>query len=201
MAAGVAMAAGAATSMMITRLIPLATAVTLLSSSTMAQTAFADPATGFGIAPRAPFISEPTSRRQFDVGVGIKSTTGQPAPAGVAPYVCEAGFKAAPQNNGLSREAINAQMDKPEWANLVRATIELAFTVTAQQRFTLQGYRGIELRGAPKAGPGHEEARMFMSMVETPKGRVTMVCVTERNGFARALPQFRALRATLTLPK
>ncbi len=186
--------------MSISRLIPLAAAL-LLSQPASARAPFLDPATGFGIAPPAPFVAEPTSRRQFDVGVGIKSATGSPAPAGVAPYLCETGFKAAPQNNALTRSEINAQMDRPEWANLARATIELAFAVTAQQRFTLQGFRGLEFRGAPKAGPGHEEARMFMSMVETPKGRVTMVCVTERNGFARALPQFRALRATLTLPK
>ncbi len=158
-----------------------------LPVTAFAQGTFSDPASGFGIAPPAPFVAEATSRRQFDVGVGVKSTTGKPAPAGTAPYVCEAGFKAAPQNNSLSRAEINAQMDKPEWANLIRATIELAFNVTAQQRFTLQGFRGVELRGSPKAGPGHENARMFMSMVETPKGRVTMVCVTERNGFERAL--------------
>ncbi len=173
----------------------------LLAQPALARSPFADPSTGFGIDPPAPFVAEPTSRRQFDVGVGVKSTTGQPAPAGTGAYVCEAGFKAAPQNNALTRAEINAQMDKPEWANLARAAIELAFNVTAQQRFTLQGFRGIEFRGSPKAGPGHENARMFMSMVETPKGRVTMVCITERAGFDRALARFRAIRATLNLPK
>lgn len=163
---------------------------------------YSDPASGFGIRPPAPFVAEQTTnRRQFDVGVGVKSSTGRPAPAGTGAYVCEAGFKAAPQNNGLTREAINAQMDKPEWANLARATIELAFNVTAQQRFTLEGYRGIEFRGSPKAGPGAENARMFMSMVETAKGRVTMVCLTDKSQFDRALPQFRAVRGTINLPK
>ncbi len=179
----------------------LASVILLQASAALAQNSFADPATGFGLAPPAPFAIEPTTRRQFDVGVGIKSASGQPAPAGTSPYVCEAGFKAAPQNASLTQAEINAQMEKPEWVRLIRATIELAFNVTAERRFTLQGFRGIEFQGSPKAGPGHENARMVMSMVETPKGRVTMVCVTERSGFDRALPQFRAIRATITLPK
>ena len=177
--------------------LPTAFAGLLLSLPASAQNGLSDAATGFAIAPPAPFVAEPTSRRQFDVGGGIKSTTGKPAPAGTGAYVCEAGFKAAAQNNDLTRDQINAQMDKPEWRRLARAAIELAFNVTAERRFTLQGFRGLEFQGSPKAGPGHEEARMFMSMVETPKGRVTMVCVTERTGFDRALPQFRAIRATI----
>ncbi len=63
--------------MIISRLIPVAAAL-LLSQPASARAPFLDPATGFGIAPPAPFVAEPTSRRQFDVGVGIKSTTGSP---------------------------------------------------------------------------------------------------------------------------
>jgi hypothetical protein len=161
-----------------------------------------DPATGFGINPPAPFVAErTTNRRQFDVGVGVKSTTGAPATVGTTPYVCEAGFKAATQNNDLSRDEINAFMDKPEWVNVARATMELVFSITSQQRFTLEGYRGIEFRGRPKEGPGAENVRMFMSIVETAKGRTSMICVTDRAGFNNALPRFRAIRATINLPK
>ena len=182
------------------RLALVVLASVILAAPAFAQGSFADATTGFSIAPPAPFVAEQTTRRQFDVGAGVKSTTGKPAPAGTGAYVCEAGFKAAAQNNDLTREQINAQMDKPEWRKLARAAIELAFNVTAEQRFTLQGFRGLEFTGSPKAGPGHEEARMFMSLIETPKGRVTMVCVTERSGIARAIPQFRAIRATINLP-
>jgi hypothetical protein len=174
----------------------------LVFAPTGADAFSTDPATGFGIRPPAPFVAEQTTnRRQFDIGVGIKSSTGAPAPAGTGSYVCEAGFKAAAQNNSLSRAEINAFMDKPEWANIARATLELAFSITTQQRFTLEGYRGIELRGQPKAGPGAENVRMVMSIVETSKGRVSMICLTDRAAFAKALPQFRAIRATINLPK
>jgi hypothetical protein len=167
-----------------------------------AQAFSTDPATGFGIRPPAPFVAEQTTnRRQFDVGVGVKSTTGSPAPAGSGAYVCEAGFKAAAQNNRLSRDEINAFMDKPEWVNVARATMELAFAINAQQRFTLEGYRGIEFRGQPKGGPGAENVRMFMSIVETAKGRTTVICLTDKAAFGKVLPQFRAIRASINLPK
>jgi hypothetical protein len=183
------------------KVIPALVLLALMTGAT-AQAFFADPATGFGIKPPAPFVAEQTTnRRQFDIGVGVKSTTGNPAPAGTGGYVCETGFKAAPQNNGLSRSEINALMDKPEWVNVARSTIELAFSISGQQRFTLEGYRGIEFRGQPKAGPGAENARMFMSFVETAKGRVTIVCLTDKAAFSKALPQFRAIRASINLPK
>lgn len=163
--------------------------------------AFEDAATGFSIAPPAPFTAEPAQRRQFDVGAGVKSATGKPEIRGTGQFVCEAGFKSAPQNANLTRDDINAMVAKPEWMNVAKAMLELAFQIDRQQRFTLQGYRGFEFQGRPKAGPGAEDARMFMSMVETAKGRTTMICVTAASGFQSAVAQFRAIRATINLPK
>lgn len=163
---------------------------------------FQDPATGFGLTPPAGWNAAPSSgRRQFDVGVTVDPQAARPRKAGTGPSVCEAGFKAASGNAGLSRQEINAFVDKPEWVNLARAAIELAFHVSGQQRFMLQGYRGIEFQGRPKAGPGAENARIFMSIVETAKGRVTMVCSVDRADFAGAVPTLRAIRAGINLPR
>jgi hypothetical protein len=173
----------------------------LAATPASAQGRFGDPATGFGLSAPAPFSVEPVTRRQFDVGVGVRSSTGVPPSVGADPYICQAGFKAASQNAGLSRAELNAFAAKPEWRNLMRAAIELAFQVTAEGSFTLSGYRGIELQARPKAGPGAENVRALMSIVETAKGRTTMICLTDRASFARALPRFRALRAGLTIPQ
>ncbi|MGL4634601.1 MAG: hypothetical protein ACRCWF_01335 [Beijerinckiaceae bacterium] len=163
---------------------------------------FQDPSTGFGVKPPAPFKAEQTTnRRQFDVGVGISSSTGKPAPKGTGTHVCEAGFKAAPQNADLSIADINKLTDTPQRQKQVRDTIEMIFLVTRTRTFTLQGVRGLEFEGRPRFGPDAENARMMMSMIETPKGRVTKVCVTSRAEIDKALPQFRAIRAGLTLPK
>jgi hypothetical protein len=173
-----------------------------LTTATGAQAFVQDPASGFGIRPPAPFVAEQTTaRRQFDFGVGVTSTTGKPGLAGTGKYVCEGGFKAASQNNGLTRAEINALVDKPEWVNLAKAAFEIAFRVTAQRRFTLEGYRGMEFEAAPKGGPGGEDVRVFISLVETSKGRVTLLCLTQKADYAAARSQFRAIRASINLPK
>jgi hypothetical protein len=172
-----------------------------LLAPVMAQAQFADPSTGFAIAPPAGFSTQPTTRRQFDVGVGIAAISGTPGAAGTSAFVCEAGFKAAAANNQLTVAEINALIDKPEWRKLIRSTFELIGTVTAERRFTQEGYRGIELQVTPKAGPDAANVRMVVSMIETARGRTTLLCNTTRKDIGKGLPQFRAIRASLTLPK
>jgi hypothetical protein len=171
-----------------------------LSQAAFAQGQFLDPSTGFGIRTAPPYTVEPTSRRQFDVGVGVRSNTGEPPAVGAGPYICEAGFKAASQNNGLTRTEINELIGKPEWRKAARSIIELGFNVTGESTFTLAGFRGVEYEVTPKAGPGAENIRALMSIIETAKGRVTVACLTDRGAFGRAKPQFRNIRSMVTLP-
>jgi hypothetical protein len=171
-----------------------------------ASASFRDPATGFGIAPPVPFVIEPSSHRNFDVVVGLRSTTNTPpivgrSPDGSQPFVCQAGFKAAAQNNNLTKAEINGFMAKPEWRKVIRATMELAFQIDGERGFMLGGYRGIELRARPKSGPGAQDVRALLSFVETAKGRTALICLTDRASFAGALRQFRAVRATITPPE
>ena len=42
--------------------------------------------------------------------------------------------------------------------------------------------------------------RVYMAMLETPKGYTFLRCATPDEGFAAALPQFRALRDSLNPP-
>jgi hypothetical protein len=181
-------------------------AALVVGFSIPAAASFRDPITGFAIAPPAPFVTEPTTHRTFDVAVGLRSTTNLPpsvgrSPDGSQPFICQAGFKAAAQNNGLTKADINALMAKPEWRKVIRSTLELVFQIDGERAFTMQGYRGIELRGRPKAGPDADNVRALMSFVETPKGRTTLICLTDRASFTRALPQFRTVRATMKAPE
>jgi hypothetical protein len=184
-----------------TRIILSILALAWLPSPLLAQGSFADPSTGFGITVPAPFTLEPTSRRQFDVGIGVKSSTGLPPLVGTGQYVCEAGFKAASQNNDLTREEINAFVQKPEWRKVARAVIELGFTVSSERTFMLSGFRGVEYQARPKFGPGAEEVRGLVSMVETSKGRTTVLCLTDRRAFQGSLATFRSLRSAVTIPQ
>ncbi|MFN3482480.1 hypothetical protein [Rhabdaerophilum calidifontis] len=167
-----------------------------------AASAFDDATTGFGLAPPPGYSATRTGhRRQFDIGVGLNPIAGRPTKAGTGDYLCEAGFKQAEANAKLSRAEINALIERPEWVNLAKAAFEFVFRITDEGRFTLRGYRGLELLAAPKAGPDHENVRVFVSLAETPKGRVTLICATTRAEFAAALADFRAIRAGIRLPE
>jgi hypothetical protein len=177
-------------------------AAALIATTGAASAFYQDPATGFALTPPKGWTVEQSSgRRQFDVGVTVNPDAGRPRKAGIGPGVCEAGFKSAANNAGLTQKEINALVNKSEWVNLARAAVEMGFQVSGQQRFTLQGFRGIEFQGRPKAGPNAENARIFMSIVETPKGRVSMVCAVDKADYAGALPKLRAIRAGINLPQ
>jgi hypothetical protein len=163
---------------------------------------FQDPATGFAArAPSGFTVEQVTNRRQFDVAVGLNPTADRPRRAGVSPHVCEAGFKAASANVGLSNRQLSEVIAGQQWRSTARTTIGQIFSISGERLFTLQGYRGVEYVAQPKMGPNAENVRMLLSIVETQKGRVTIVCGTVLDDFQSALPRFRDVRANLNLPK
>ena len=173
-----------------------------LADAPLGAQTVADSATGFAITPPDSFsVHRTTNRTQFDVGFGIRAK-GDSASGGTdGGFLCEAGFKSAPQNASLTREQINVLVDDPDWRNLVRANLNLVFDIVMEEAFTLQGYRGVEVTLRPKAAPGNPDLRLFMSLVETPKGRTTMLCNSSASGIAAALGTFRGLRQAIRLPE
>lgn len=192
------MQAGAKKGKILSRLSAITVAWAALTGAAFA---FSDSTTGFAVTAPEPFLVEKTNRGQFDVGVGILSTSGRPSVAGETKYLCEAGFKSAPQNAALTREKINEMTGEAQWVNNARRTIEFVFRVDDQNYFMLQGYRGIEFHVRPKSGNDADNVRMAMSMVETPKGRVTFLCSTRTPEFKSAINTFRAIRSGVTLPE
>ncbi len=179
---------------------PLA-ALLLWLAAPAAATAFEDAATGFAVAPIPGATIQPASRRQFDVGVAVDPDSGFPPRAGTGAHLCEAGFKAAPQNATLTQAEIDAAFARPEWANMVRSIFELTFAVTSLRRVRLDGANGFAVEARPKFGPDHDNARAFLTLHETPKGRVTLVCVTTAAAWRKAAPFFRRVAGAIRLPR
>lgn len=176
---------------------PLALAWTSASAQS-----YGDAASGLSVSPPKPFVGKAGKPHpQFDVTIDIDSSTGTPKAVNADGRLCTLGFKPAAQNAALNREAINAQMAKPEWQKLYRDMFETIGTVSDLKLFEHQGFSGIELIVTPKAGPNAENVRMFTSTLETPKGRTALICVTDKAGLASALTQFKALRATIHAPE
>lgn len=163
--------------------------------------AYSDKASGFGLVAPQGFVAEQTSRRQFDVGVGIRGQDGIPPAAGTSPYPCEAGFKFSTANNGLSKAEINKAIQSPEWRNVARSTVGMIFVIEGERTVSAQGYRGLEMTVSPKVGPGSGDVRGLMTIVETAKGRMTIVCMTTKSAFTKATPLFRSLPRRARLPE
>jgi len=90
-------------------------------------------------------------------------------------------------------------VEQPNWLDNAAAALSRTFDVTTKQTFVLDGATGVELVGKPKAGvPG---AGVFISMIDTPRGRTTLNCATRIEELDGALNQFRLIRAGITLPK
>jgi hypothetical protein len=176
--------------------------VALFFTGSASAQSYGDAATGLSIAPPAGFKAEAgKSNPQFEVTIDVSSKTGTPKAISSTGQLCTLGFKSAAQNAQLTRAIINAQMAKPEWQQLYRDMFANVGTVSELKLFEHQGFNGIELIVAPKAGPDAQTTRMFVSAMETAKGRTVLSCVTDQAGLASALPQFRAVRATIHAPE
>jgi hypothetical protein len=166
-----------------------------------AAPALAQSADRFTLNAPAGMVAEPVSNRQFDTGYGVRFADGSIPVAGTSTYPCQIGFKFNAANNHLSRAEINQTTSTAEWRTMVRGIIGMVFAIQGERGVTVQGYKGLELKVMPKAGPGAETVRGLMTMVETPKGRMTSVCMTTATAFPKAEPRFRALPRGARLPE
>ncbi|HZA02570.1 MAG TPA: hypothetical protein VE665_09845 [Hyphomicrobiaceae bacterium] len=164
------------------------------ASGPLAAQSYADPASGLTVDPPKPFVAQPGRRlRQFDATIDVDSAAEK--------RHCAIGYKQLSQNASLSKADINAMMADPNWRNLQKSIFEMTGTVTDLVTFEHQGYTGLEMTVTPKVGPAADTIRMSVSHIETPKGRTALICITDKDSLAAALPQFRAVRATIRAPE
>lgn len=176
-------------------------AVSLVLAAVFCAPAHAQTADDFTFNAPAGMSAEPVSNRQFDAGFGVTARDGSIPAAGTSSHPCLIGFKLNAANNGLSRAEINRTTSTPEWRAMVRGVIGMLFAITGERPVSVQGYRGVELAVTPKAGPGAAGVRGLMTMVETPKGRMTSVCMTTSAAYAKAERRFRAVPKGARLPE
>ncbi|CDZ45986.1 hypothetical protein [Neorhizobium galegae] len=60
--------------------------------------------------------------------------------------------------------------------------------------FDQHGAKGIEVVIAPGLGPDHENARQYISLLDLPRGRITISCAARLGAMPKALDVFRAVR-------
>lgn len=174
----------------------------LAASPALAQS-YGDAATGLSISPPAGFAAKASNARgQYDAAIDISATgAGAPKPSGRDSVLCTLGFKAGPQNAEVTREAINAQMLRPEWQQLYRDMFGKIGTVSELVAFEHQGFNGIEAVVTPQVDGKPAPSRLAVFALETPRGRTVLSCGLDAAGFDKALPQLRQLRETMHAPE
>jgi hypothetical protein len=168
--------------------------------------AFHDPATGLRINLPAPFeLAGKQDRPNYDVAVAVKSATGAPRAANADGSLCGVAYARAPSNDGLTQAEINAVITAPAWLANAKTPLAMLGKVEAAEIFSQtppgggSAVRGGEFIIAPSASPGAENTRMYLSMWETPQGRVVVSCAGLSAEMPAALEAFRTVRKSVSL--
>ena len=164
-------------------------------------TAIQDKASGLAIDPPAGFSATQSSHPGNDVAYAINSDSGKPPSSNVDGVLCKLAYKAAVRNAALSRERINAITASAERQDQVKRILGRVFWIEKTVVFEHQGYTALEFHATPRFGPKAEDARVTFSIIETVKGRTTLVCTTTKAAFPSALAAFRKIRNTANVPK
>lgn len=121
---------------------------------------------------------------------------------------CKVAFQphqsAAAGEQQLSQDEINAFTRRKEWIDLIRATLALRYEVATVEPFEQQGLNGAAVvadfktaEGEPKA----EQVRSYLVVLDSPKGRTTVVCVGEKASFEARRREFEAIVRSVSPPR
>ncbi len=176
--------------------------VSLGSASAVAQNQLVDEVTSLAVRlPAGYSVTKVPPRPRQDVLFMIRSETGQPVSKNRDGSLCGLAFVNTPGNAALSQDEINAQLIKPEWRNMAKATLEMVFDVNRVDGVQLNGIEAVTMHAAPKSSSPDQDVFVHLSMLETPKGRTTLSCVTSKAGAEAALPVFMSILAGVQPPR
>jgi hypothetical protein len=132
-----------------------------------------NPPPGYAVRPMSPTAP-------FSVRVSVKEAADHDTG-------CQVAFEALPQNARLSQAEINQIAGEPDWRERARWSIAAFSDVSEEQPYYQSGIIGVSLIAEMKptfAAPDRAKAlRNFMAILETPKGRTTIVCTAEKETF------------------
>jgi hypothetical protein len=178
------------------------TAAPAASDSAASSSVIVDDATGLKFTPPAGLTAtRGAPRRGQDVVITVRTESGVPKAKNRDGSLCAIAFANGPANAKLSQAEINALSRKEEWRNVVKATFELIFTIAPLESITQKGVGGVRFTANPKPEFPDQDVHASMAMFETPRGRTSVVCVTDRASATSAEPIFAAIRAGVEFPR
>lgn len=159
----------------------IALAASLFGSRVAATDGWSDAGSGLRINTPPGYAIHPMSLSPpFAVRVAVKEATDHDTG-------CQVAFEPLPQNARLSQADINRIASEPDWRERARWSIATFSDVSEEQPYSQDGIVGVSMIAEMKstfAAPDRAKAlRNFMAILETPKGRTTIVCTAEKEKF------------------
>jgi hypothetical protein len=153
----------------------------LASLGTAAAEPWSDAASGLRVDPPAGYTVHPMSLTPpFAVRAAVKQSDDRDTG-------CQVAFEPLPQNARLSQAEINDMTIEPGWGERARGSIAAFSDVSEEQPYHQSGITGLSLVAQLKptfAAPDRAKAlRNLMVILETPKGRTTIVCTADKAAF------------------
>ncbi|WP_426955983.1 hypothetical protein [Muricoccus radiodurans] len=160
---------------------------------------FQDAATGLTVDLPEGFRATRGERPGYDVVIGLNSDAPRRR-IGTSADLCQLAYAHAPQNASLSQAQINEISAAPDRLALIRTQMERGFEVASIQPVPWGAATGTEVTGTPRVGPDAPDARVMLSIAETPRGRVVLSCAAHAADTPALYEVFRTLRAAVKPP-
>lgn len=117
---------------------------------------------------------------------------------------CQVAYTPAPQNAGLNQSQINATISQPHWQEAARSALGPIYDITTSGTADYGPLRALvmvgDIKPRPQLPPRAAQIRTYFTIMETPRGRTSMVCVADKTDFDARVPEFEMTARGITAP-
>lgn len=170
-----------------------------LQAQSLQSGPISDPATGLGVTPPPGYQGA-----LLQAGNGQAAEIGLRRPEEAQDTGCRIGFSNARAAPGSTQEELNAAARGADMDQRARNALSAVYDIQSSGPFEHAGILGLQLvtdiRSLPKIPLRAQEIRQLMVMLDTPKGRTTVVCVGEKADFEARLPEYLAIARAVAVP-
>jgi hypothetical protein len=157
-----------------------------------------DAASGLAVNPPPGYAAKPEQPGQHNVARFSIQRPGEQETG------CQVGFTPAAKNASLSQAQINAVISQPHWQEAARAALGPIYDITTSGTADYGPLRVLvmvaDIKPRPQLPPRAARIRTYFTIMETPRGRTSMVCVADKADFDTRLPEFEMTARGITAP-
>lgn len=144
------------------------------------------------------FPIRPGSVPGYDLVLRIDPTGNFPRRAAGEDFLCEISWKSVPSQQARTQQWLNDRWTDEVVMTRALGAVSSFMQVKSDKTFTLADVVGKELVGPMRKDPS---TVVVMSIANTPRGRVQMLCMLRAAESEEALPVLRSIRDTIRVPK